>query len=156
MAEKKIRNQKTIQELKRIAERNKGLLEAEAVVKAAEPSASPLHSYFDWNNTEAGRLWRLHQARQLIRVCVEVIDVNGHQEQRVFVNLREDRPKGGGYRTLVKVLSTPSLREELLEDALEEMNYFREKYKSLKELSVVFKAMTAAERRLLAKSRRAA
>jgi hypothetical protein len=143
-----IKNAQTIQELRRIAQQAGGVLKPEDVVKSAERKTSPLHRYFDWDDTEAAREWRLHQARQLINVCVELLpSPNAKKVQRVFVSLRSDR-KQGGYRPMVKVLATPNLREELIADALEEMKYFQEKYKSLKELAIVFRAMTTAQRRI--------
>jgi hypothetical protein len=144
-----LKNKEVIQELKDIAKKNEqGLLMPEEVVESARRTSSPLHSYFDWNDTLAAKEWRLHQARRLINVCVEYLGPeDGGQETRVFVSLREDRAEGG-YRPLAKVLKNPSLREILLQDALDEMNYFKSKFKDLKELAGVFEAMAAAEKRL--------
>jgi hypothetical protein len=45
---------------------NGGRCTAEAVVAEAANSASPLHGDFEWDDTKAGRLYRLQQARALI------------------------------------------------------------------------------------------
>lgn len=59
--------------LARLCSEGGGRLTPEAVVKEAEDPSSPLHGEFVWDNTEAARLYRLQQARQLIRVVkVEV------------------------------------------------------------------------------------
>jgi hypothetical protein len=141
---------KTIAELKRLAIENGGLLMPERVVASASAVTSPLHRYFTWDNSEAAEKYRLYEARQLINVCVEYLGGDVDSPVRVFVSLREDRGQGG-YRTLAEVLRSPSKRDALLADAIEEMKYFRDKYKSLKELVEVFKAMSAAERRLSSK-----
>ncbi len=146
---KKLKNPKTIAALKKIAARNRGVLLPEDVVAAAEPESSPLHKYFTWNTDEAAAKCRLQEARSLINVCVEYVGTENHgRETRVFVSLKHDRIQGG-YRPLVTVLKSPSMREQLLQDSLEEMSFFREKYKSLRELTMVFKVMTATEKRLL-------
>lgn len=44
-----------------------GLLRIEAVIEAAEDPASPLHEHFEWDDGEAAHLYRLDQAREIIR-----------------------------------------------------------------------------------------
>jgi hypothetical protein len=64
----------------------------------------------------------------------------------VFVSLTPDRKDdGGGYRTLVSVLSKRELREQLLVDAGVDMERFRQKYAQLIELAEVIAAMRRAE-----------
>ncbi len=62
-------------------------------------------------------------------------------ESPVWVSLSKDRPAGGGYRPLVRVLSHADQRQMLLSDAVRDMEYFRKKYHMLKELAGVFAAM---------------
>ena len=94
---------KVIAELKRIAAKNDGLLQPETVVDEARPVASPLHSRFEWDDRVAGDAYRIWQARQLIRVVVEVISATGEKEN-VFVSLTTDR-KESGYRVMTEVLT---------------------------------------------------
>lgn len=137
-----MKNNKIIEELDRIARKNGGILKPESVVEEARSSRSPLHSRFTWADTTAAHLWRLEEARRLIRVTVSVMPNGSDKEERVWVSLRQDQDKeGGGYRTLVSVLSDKDLREELLKEALEDMKYFKQKYSHLSELSKIFKAM---------------
>lgn len=51
-----------------------GGLRPSVVVEAAKPAASPLHKEFEWDDTRAGREYRLEQARKLIRVTVTVVE----------------------------------------------------------------------------------
>lgn len=135
---------KIISELKRIATANDGILVAEHVVEAAKRAASPLHNMFDWDDSEAANKWRIHQARQLIRVTVEYIGKGEDKiPMRVFVSLTDDRVEGG-YRVTAQVLSDAAKRKQMLDDAIEEMNRFRRKYAALKELAEVFEAMRKA------------
>jgi predicted MarR family transcription regulator len=132
------------EELLRITAENGGVLKAADVVVAARPEASPLHNQFEWDDSAAAENYRLWQARQLISVTVEYL--NTHDPNPVFVSLTVDRKiGGGGYRTLVSVLSDEAQREQLLADALSDAKQFREKYKVLKELARVFAAMEEVE-----------
>lgn len=119
------------------------MISPEKVVEAARPKTSPLHDYFTWDDSYAAQQWRLEQARQLIRVVVDVIDMpdKTQREVRVFVSLPSDRHSEGGYRILSRVLNDEEKKEELLEDALRELIRFREKYDMLKELAGIFKVI---------------
>lgn len=131
-----------IEELERIAKQNNGILQPEIVVEEARRPSSPLHSKFTWDDTEAAHQYRIYQARNLIRVVVQMIPNTADSHERVWVSLKKDREnEGGGYRTLVSVLSDNDLREQLLQQAFEDMEYFQEKYSKLQELSEIFSAM---------------
>jgi hypothetical protein len=137
-----MKTNKVITELKRIANKNGGLLQPETVVESARPASSPLHSRFEWDNTVAGQQYRIWQARQLIRVSVEIIIPSMEKPTDVFVSLSTDREKeSGGYRIMVDVLTDKQMRQQMLADALAELEIFREKYSRLKELAAVFAAI---------------
>jgi len=106
------------------------MISPEAVVAAARPKNSPLHEYFDWEDSEAARCWRLHQARNLIRVCIRIEELPNDEKQeiQVFVSLPEDRNDEGGYRVMTDVLNDDERREALLEMALKDLQTFRRKY----------------------------
>jgi len=132
---------KVVAELKRIAAENGGILQPEVVVSEARPASSPLHSRFEWDNTLAGEKYRIWQARQLIRVVVEVLP-GTNEKANVFVSLSPDREReSGGYRIMTEVLTDGQMRQQMLTDALDELELFRDKYKRLRELAEVFKAI---------------
>jgi len=132
-----------VEELKRIAKEHAGLLQPAIVVQEARPTSSPLHSQFEWDDSQAAEKYRIQQARQLINVVVETIP--GLKEPvPVFVSLTPDRARdGGGYRLLTTVLTDKMSKELLLQDALNELEIFQRKYARLKELAAVFKATRA-------------
>lgn len=141
----------TIREaLEALAEAHGGDLDPEVVVEAARPEDSPLHNSFTWDDSEAGRQWRLHQARQLIKAVVtyETTNSGAVVERRVFVSLTPDRRAGTGYRLLTNVLNDEEQRRQLLLDARGEMVGFRRKYQRLSELVAVFEAMARVETQL--------
>ena len=126
--------------LQEIAANNDGILRPEIVVEAARAKTSPLHSSFEWDNTRAAEAHRLWQARQLI-VSVTIKYEGVKNSSPIYVSLKKDREAGGGYRTMVAVLSDDELREQLLEDARQDMEIFRQKYCGLAKLAKVFAAM---------------
>lgn len=125
--------------LKKLADDNDGIILPKQVVEAARSIKSPLHSYFEWDDDKAAESYRIWQARQLLRVCVEYIKESKHPVE-VFVSLTTDR-RQGGYRIQTEVLSNSEMRRQLLADALSELELFRHKYFRLKELADVFKSI---------------
>ena len=140
------RSSEVANELQRIAAKNGGILRATDVVTEATNLASPLHACFEWDDGEAGHLYRLHQARMLIRVTVQTVTYNEqHYRVRAYVSLPDDRVvEGGGYRVLANILSSPSGRGQLLEQALKELNSVKVKYYQLTELAGIFAAIERA------------
>lgn len=117
------------------------IVTAEQVVAHAEDEDSPLHKYFQWDDTEAARQYRLFQARQLITVAVIMLP-GKKRPSSAWVSLRYDRQQPeGGYRLLVDVLSNADQREMLIREALEDLRTWELKYKRLVELLPIFDAI---------------
>ena len=136
-----IKNPEVIKEVEIISEKNGGILKPENVVDAARSKNSPLHKYFEWDDSVAAEKFRLHQARMFINVLVTIIDKKS-EPVRVFMSLRKDRyGQETGYRTMVSILGDEELYKNLLNDAMEEMEYFRNKYHKLVELKEIFDAI---------------
>lgn len=55
-------------------EDRRGRLLPPHVVDAARPKSSPLHRYFEWRDGRAAELYRLEQAKQIIRKVTLVIE----------------------------------------------------------------------------------
>jgi hypothetical protein len=144
-----MKNVKVIKELNRISLENGGLLLPEDVVKAAKIKTSPLHKHFEWDNTRAAAEYRLWQARQLISVCVQILP-GVTEPVSCFTSLSTDRSNGGGYRTTVAVCSNAELREQMLQDALHDLNTLQRRYAHLRQLTEVFSAIRKAHRRYAA------
>ena len=134
----RIRDRRAVRnELEKVrVENEEGLLVAEEVVTEASNLESPLHDYFDWQDTEAAHKWRLSQARGLIR-HVELIWNDGDKEVPVphYVSVESDRKRvGGGYRDTRDVLSSKKLLAELEETAKRDIDGVLKRYEMLKEL----------------------
>jgi len=130
-----------LEELKEIADSNDGVLECQAVVERARDKKSALHSWFEWDDEKAGEAYRLQQARQLVRIYVDVLH-HDSSPVRVFMSLTTDRKtEAGGYRLTIDVLQDHEMRSQLLADAKRDFDTWRRKYAHLKELAAVFEAV---------------
>lgn len=127
-------------ELAALFQKHGDKLQAEQVVEFARNPKTALHTRFDWDDSEAAEKWRLHQARNLIRV--EVVMLKGSDEPvRAFVSLRDDRTAGIGYRTIASVMSDSDRRAKLLAEAEADFRALQMKWKQLRELAPIFDAM---------------
>jgi len=75
-------NDDMLAELTRLAAENDGRLTPDNVVDAAQNAASPLHSWFEWDDDAAAHMYRVEQARHLIR-SVRVNVTTSHHTVRV-------------------------------------------------------------------------
>lgn len=123
-----------------------GVIQPSDVVARASDPESAMHSWFQWDDTEAAQAYRLQQARQLLRVFVTV-ETKDNKPVRAFVSLGSDRYGDGGYRAMAEVLSDEELRAQLLADAVKELRSAEKKYRQLQELSGVWSALDEVEGR---------
>ena len=116
------------------------------VVAAASAVDSPLHRFFQWDDTAAAAENRLNQARMLLRsIEVVVIGTKGREiNARVFLH---SSIRGRRYIAARDALTDPGTRAEILERALAEARSWRDRYRHLHELSGVFAALDRAEGR---------
>ena len=134
---------KISQELQKIACYHKGILRPEAVVEAARPVTSPLHSSFEWDDRKGAHEYRLNQARHLIVTVYTTATIEKKPVRvQVWVSLKRDQKRpGGGFRQITAVLEDEQMKAELLSEALAAAFYFRNKYRGLEKLSKVFAAI---------------
>lgn len=122
-----------------------GVVKPVDVVEAARDEDSPLHAWFEWDDSEAAERYRLDQARQLIRVFVITSDAPDAPPVRAFVALRGDRKSGGGYRAMADVLSDAELHAKMLDEALADLKAVQAKFARIRELEPVFDALRQVE-----------
>jgi formate-dependent nitrite reductase cytochrome c552 subunit len=130
--------QKVGEELESILRRD-----AEAVVELARKNKkSELHKCFEWDDTEAGKRYRLEQARHIMRMIVTEVDchMKGKTETvtiRAFESVRlTDDSTGEREKTMVYVhtaeaLADDDFREQIiggLEDVIGSAERTAEKY----------------------------
>lgn len=120
------------------------------IVADASKARSPLHSFFDWDDTTAAHKHRLLQARQLINHLHVVIVYKGEQiESRAFHSVEieyDDDTTGREYAGIDVVDATPDYSQQVVRTALRQMQAWAQRYKQYSAIfGVVFEAITEAE-----------
>lgn len=144
------------EELEKIAAKHK-LLTAEIVLQHAVKKKSPLHDYFQWDDTQAAHEYRKVQALALIRRIkveyhvseeksvkvrawhnVQIETVTRHKSKSEIVTETEER---GAYVSLDEVMNSQNYRNQLLAQCKIDIGAFRRKYSALAEVASIIAAM---------------
>jgi len=132
-------------EVEKIRKANGGKLTPEAVVAKAKSPRNVLHKAFEWNDTTAGPLYRLEQARGMIRSFQIVYIDNGNRAPIRSYEIKREKKKDGTsrkvYQTIEDILSDPQSRAELISRLLRELVQMQGKYRAVQELSAVWDAV---------------
>lgn len=94
---KETSNEILAETLEEIREENGGKLRPQDVVDAARAEKSPLHHYFDWDDTHAAEQHRLWQSRQLIKRVRIVIADDGLRRLKYFSMRVTEEPRDSYY-----------------------------------------------------------
>ena len=130
-----------------VRKKHDGILSPTAVVEAARPTNSALHSRFEWDDGKASEQYRLWQARQLISLVITAVKPETREyDVHTYISLRADRNADGGYRLITDVLANKDMRIQMVTDAFAELRTFRAKYGQLRELAQIFRAMDEMEK----------
>lgn len=117
-------------------EKREGEVKPQTIVEESATEGTLLHKYFEWDNTIAGNKYREVQAQQIIRNIVVVEQANNAPENtvsvRAFVNIESEEKRK--YVSMATI-HVEKLELQLLEQARRELQAFRNKYASLKELT---------------------
>jgi len=114
----------------------KGMLFPKDVVVYARPVESEIHECFDWNNTSAAEKYRLWQARQLIAsVRVEYLGKEFNGYYNAVIQVAEERTQA--YFSKDKVANNEEIRQYVIEGILQEIKYWRMKYKEILDLAKI-------------------
>lgn len=133
-----------------LREKFKGELTPQDILDDARNGNSPLHSFFEWNDSAAAEQHRLAQARGLIRSVVAIYTSPDKPavRQRAYVSIR-----GAGqeahYREVGHAMSVKSTRDIVLKTAWREFQQWRARYRDLQEFSELFDVADEVETKLL-------
>lgn len=108
---------------------------ADLVLFASNPDTE-LHKCFEWDDTEAARKYRLHQASEVMRSLV--VEVVSEKKEASYVRVRYVTKSGEGYKPTELIMKDKDEYEKLLERAKAEFRAFHKKYKSLQEFQDIF------------------
>lgn len=109
-----------------------GELTPRVVVDVARDPGHPLHNRFEWDDSVAGEKYRLHQARELIRIAVEFVDgTDGPVKVRSFHSV--NRVDGPTYEPVADIKTDPFMSKLVLQAAEREWKSLYQKYAHLAE-----------------------
>ena len=123
------------------------------VLEAARSKKSPIHDYFDWEDSIAAEKHRLWQARQLLS-SIQIVVVYQNQEKvvKAFHNiyLEEDslKEERRTYVTVQGVAQNEYFRSQVLANALKEIKAWQSRYSEYKELGLIFGAIEEIQKQL--------
>lgn len=113
-----------------------GEVTGETFLESARDERSEMHKLFDWDDTKAAEKWRVHQARTII--CSIRVTIEEREEEplvvRAFVHDKAEEPT---YVHIVDALTDAEKRAQVIADAKRDAEWFRRKYKDLKEAAKI-------------------
>jgi hypothetical protein len=134
-------------ELKRIWD-ERSELRASDVLEDARSHGSPLHPFFEWDDTAAAESFRLFQAAAMIRsvkLRVTSIDNRGQVTDYVVRAWQPARYTDGGetgsYLPVEVIREDPKVREALVRQMLRDAQAFQRRYQHLTEFSQVVRGL---------------
>lgn len=113
-----------------------GRLTAKNLLDANRPQDAPLHNAFEWNDGVAAEAWREQQARHIIN-CLTITHEKVEPVRAFFKIERTETT----YQSIDTILQSKSDTDKLLDMALRELEVFRKKYNSLRQLTGLFYAI---------------
>jgi hypothetical protein len=128
-------------------EKAHGEITSKLVLDASRSEDALLHPCFEWDDGVAAEKYRETQAGYLIRNLVVKVERDeatpqaAPQSVRAYVNVSAGET--GSFIAVATAMSVEETRARVLDNALRELQAFRQKYKDLSELADVFSAISA-------------
>lgn len=104
------------------------------IVEKASDRDTELHKCFTWDNKAAAEKWRLHEARHIVSCLVIHRDEEHSDKPEIRYFHKNDM---GGYKPAEYIFSHADEHEKLLQQALADLQAFKNKYQSLQELDYI-------------------
>lgn len=134
-------------------------LTPELVLADAHADASPLHAFFEWDDSLAAQKYRVDQAGNLIRsIQVTYVDLEESAPRQISLDSVQaaDEPQANPVRAFVAItledgqrgyeitgaaMANPDLRQQVLSRAHSELSAISRKWREVSELAEVFQAL---------------
>lgn len=121
-----------------------GSILTDAVVEFAQPKTSPIHKYFEWDDTKAAHEFRLDQARKLIKsIVVEIDGSNVPAYQNIYIE-----NSGRSYLETAQCMETESIWDQVLASALKEAVNWANRYRTYKDLAPAVAAIDEVHKQI--------
>ena len=143
-------SEKVIQEILKVKEKQG--LTAKAIVDQARKKTSPLHDLFEWDNEKASEMWRFQQARVLINEVKVIIEDNEYYAfENISVQVDDEMPRRE-YFERSEIMSNESLRKQIVATALEQLLYWKDKYRQYNEFASIIRGIDSFTEKQKAKA----
>lgn len=105
----------------------------EMLLKASRAKRSPLHNQFEWDDSSAGKRFRLYQARQLLgSITIQVEDGRTREFQNIIVETKQAKTRK--YYQLDQILSNEDLKKRVLTQVIKQLKTMVKRYQTYKEV----------------------
>ncbi len=133
------------------------MLKSQTIVDEARDENSPIHEYFEWDDSKASELYRRQQAVNLINRIV-VVEIKDGEEKEVpfLVNVKivdadeEDR----GYISFDELIEDELLYDQYLNGLIQELITLKAKIKNFEELMGIYREIDKVQKKLNSKEAR--
>ena len=134
-------------EVMEMIEKRDGELTKEAFLEESRPEDSPTHGLFEWDDAVASEKYRLYQSRIAIQdIVVTVVRQDEPKKIHAFVNTTIGKGNKASYSNIEVAMKEPEKRKAVLQNALDELRMFEQKYADYQELAGIFREIHNAER----------
>lgn len=124
-------------------ERDNDEVTKETVLSEARRRSSPLHRYFEWDDTTAAEKYRLEQASLILRsITVAVVSGGEIVQTRLMVNVHGDNG-ARVYKSVNAVMANDGECAQLIEEAREDFLKLRAKYDQYRKIFKQFREQYA-------------
>jgi hypothetical protein len=111
-----------------------GAVTAQDVVDVARSSNSPLHRYFEWDNAKAANMYRVEQARNMLRsIKVKYVERGEERVTRAFQIAAPANERDGTlreYKAFSVLHGDRAVAVHMMRNALKELSHWRERYEA--------------------------
>ena len=129
---------KAAAELDRIASESGGIVTPSELVKRSRGKRALLHLAFEWDDDHAAELYREVQARKIISGIQVVQDGEVLGPRMVNVVIKE---VGRGYVPIDVAISREDTREQMITQAVRDLDAWQRRYEHLSEFEQIFRAI---------------
>lgn len=137
-----------VTELIEIYEKNGDVLRPEDVVEFARNPKTALHKEFTWDDSEAARQYRLHQARRVITVHIQMEDDPPPTVVRALVETSNPATGATEYVRRERMLTDTDRRARLIRQGLSVAKNWRTRHEGIEEFAPIFAAIDEVEQKV--------
>jgi len=143
--------------IEKVAKKHPEGLKPQYLVEEARNPRCPLHEEFTWDDSEAAELYRVQQAKYIIRSLVVTIETvrSGKtvrsQKLRSYTSLGKGETDGkdSAYHDTKEILSDAQLRKQVLLKIWRQLLNLKAQYEEYKEFAAVWAAVDEAQEEMV-------